>query len=254
MKCIKIILVLIFSIVHLSYGQNGTNGYLKQITTIQFYGKTSDATINYIRFDSHGNRIEELSKYVSSPIQIDTIRVSDKERRIEYTWEDKSISITQEFKTFEKQIRLGIDKNGKDTIYYSEFNFNDEGFPINGIIINHGFTSKYEISDHISMSEIIEIHSNIISDSEFVDFSGIIQFISRRKVIIAELEEPRNTIEIHINKNLKPNKVIKREWNEYHNMTFENKYSYKYKDDKLVEIKNVDMNGDLEMIRTIEYK
>jgi len=48
--------------------------------------------------------------------------------------------------------------------------------------------------------------------------------------------------------------IIKKEWHKYHNMIFENKYSYKYKGYKLVEIKNMDMDGDLEMIRTIDYK
>ena len=36
-------------------------------------------------------------------------------------------------------------------------------------------------------------------------------------------------------------------------MIFVNKCSYKYKNDKLVEIKDVDMYWDLEMIRTINY-
>ena len=244
------------SIVQISCGQDEPIGCEKQITTIEFYGNTSDTTIQNIKFDSQGNRIEELPKYISisNPIQIDTIRISDKEGRIEYTWEDNSKSVTKEFKTHKKEIRIGIDNNGIDTIYYSEFNFNDEGFPIKGIIINYGDTSKYEIFDNISMNEIIEIQSNIITESGFIDFSGIIQIPSRRKVMITELEERRNTIEIQLNNKLKPKKVIKREWHEYHKMIFENKYSYKYKDDRLVEIKNVDMYGDLEMIRKIDYK
>ena len=243
------------SIVQISYGQDDVGGYEKQITTIEFYGTTSDTTRQIIKFDSQGNQIEELPKYISisNPILIDTIRTSDIERRIEYTWEDNSKSVTQEYKTHKKEIRIGIDKNGIDTTYYSEFNFNDEGFPIKGIIISHGDTSKYEIFDNISLNGVFEIQSNIISKSEFIDFTGIIQILNRRKVIVTELEERRNTIEIWLNNKLNPKKVLKREWHDYHKVIFKNKYLYKYKDDRLVEIKNVDMYGDLEMIRTIEY-
>lgn len=220
MKCIKIILVLMISIVQISCGQDEPIGYEKRITTIEFLGNTSDTTIQNIKFDSQGNQIEELPNYITilNPIQVDTIRISDKEIKIEYTWNGNSKSVTKEFKTHKKEIR--IESNGIDTTYYSEFNYNEEGFPMNGIIVNNGVTSRYEIFGNVSMDEIIEIHSNTISDSEFIDFNGIIKFFGRRKVLIAELKEPRNTIEVRLSKNLKPKKVIKRKWHEYHKMIF----------------------------------
>ena len=243
------------SIVQSSFGQKDVNGFLKQIITIEFYGNTSDTTIQNIEFDSNGNRLNESSNFISflNPILIDTIKFSDNETKIVYTWQDNTTSVIEEFKTLKKHVKIRIDNNGRDTTYFSKYNINDEGFPRSGIIIIHGDTTKFESSDNISLFELMKIRSNIINESEFIDFSGIIQIPSKRKVLISELEEPRNTIEIYLNKKLQPKKIIKKEWHDYHKMIFKNKYSYKYKDGKLVKIKNVDMFGDLEMIRTIDY-
>lgn len=249
MKDIKFILMLIFSIVQTSYGQ-----IEKLITTINYSVNSSDTTLTKIEYDSNGKRIKDNSRYISHPLRIDTIQVSDKEQLIEYIWEGNSKSVMKETNTSTEIVKIGYSRNGTDTTFFSSFKLSKKGLPVEGIIINHADTSKYVINKNFSLIEIRELQSNILSNSEFIEFQGIIQFQNRRYIKITDLNEQKDIIKIRLNKKLKPRKVIKRQWHDYHQMTFKNKYLYKYKANKLVKLKNVDNHGDIEMIRTIQYK
>ena len=253
MKKVKIILLLI-AFLQISYGQNETNGFEKEIITIEYFGSNSDTTFQIIPYDVNGNRIEAKSQYISNPIKTDTTYISGSEMIMEDIWEDNSRTIRKEINSPRNLTKIGIDRNGIDTIYFSEFKLGMNGLPLEGIVVNHGDTTKYEINQNLSIEEMNEIHAILLRDSEFIDFRGIIQIPNTRKIIITEPEEPRNTVEIRLNKKLQPKSVIKRQWHEYHKTIFVNRYSYKYQNDKVVEIKNVDMYGDLEMTRTIDYK
>jgi len=249
-----IIIILIMSTFQLAFGQIGNQGYEKIITTIEFFGNTADTSIITKNYDVNKKLIQDVPKNVSFPIRADTNKISNEITTIEYTWQDKLKSFYKEINTTKEVIKIGIDKNGRDTIYLLSFKLGKKGNPIKGIIINNGDTTKYKIEEKFTLNEIHEIHSNIIRESEFINFTGNVQFKNKRQISIIDSKDRRNEIEIILNRNLKPTKVIKRQYHNYHKMVFTNKYYYKYDSDKLVEIKNIDDYGDIEMIRRIEYK
>lgn len=236
------------------FGQKKNQSFEKIIRTIEFQANSPDTTIKVIKFDFDGTQMETFTTYISDPIKIDTNRISDVETSIEYTWKDKSMSITKEIITPNQIVNIGFDKNGSDTFFFSSFNLGKEGLPIDGIIINHGDSSICLIKEYYSLDEFREIQTNILRDSEFLDLYGIVEFRSKRSLTITDTQDDRNRIEISLNKNCQPKKIVKYDWHPYHQMNFINKYTYKYKSNKLVELKNIDTYGDLEMIRTIEYK
>lgn len=224
-----------------SFCQIVHTAYEKHITTVEFYGNTSDTSLQIIKFDSIGNIIHEPSGYItiSTPMKMDTTNISENERRIESTWRDGTTSVTMEINRGNEQII--IVQRGSDTLFYSRFNYDNEGYPVSGIVVNNLDTSRYRIAEKISMDEIKEIHSNVLRESEFVNFVGEIEFLNRNEIRITDLEEPKNTIKIELLQNLKPKMIVVSKWHDYHKMVFKNRYSYKYENNKLVEIKNTDM-------------
>lgn len=253
MKSAQIIFLGFISFAHINCGQEETNGYEKIETTIDFFATPSDTTIRKTQYDVKGNQNEQLPKFITEPDRIDTIQISDSERIIEHVWPDKSKSVTKEINTSNYLVKIGIDRNGIDTIYYSKFELGRIGRPLNGIVINHGDSTKYEVNETFSIEELNEIHSVLNSESEFITFRGVIRIHDREQISISDIEEPRNSVTLKLNEQLKPTVALKREWHEYHQKVFENRYSYKYEDNRLIEIRNRDEDGDLEMIRTIEY-
>lgn len=254
MKSIQIIIFLMFTVSCESYCQVVHTGYEKHITTVEFYGNTSDTSLQIIKFDSIGNIIPEPSENItiSTPMKMDTTNISENERRIESTWRDGTTSVRMEINRGNEQII--IVQRASDTLFYSRFNYDNEGFPVSGMVVNNLDTSRYRIAAKISMDELKEIHSNVTRESEFVNFVGEIEFLNRNEIRITDLEEPKNTIKIELLQNLKPKMIIVSKWHDYHKIVFKNRYSYKYENNKLVEIKRTDMFGDLEMKKIIEYK
>ena len=239
--------------VQLSCRQNEMNGYEKRITTINYIGPNADTSIQIIQYDINGNQIERISKYITSPIAADTIYVSDNEIIIEHSWDDNSKTTTREINLLTELTRIGIGRNGTDTIYYANYELGENRMPIKGIVINQGDTIKYEANENFTYDEINKIQSNIIRDSEFINLDGRIEFQSRKQIVVTHIKDTRNTTQIQLDNNLNPTTAIKKEWHEYHKIVFENEYSYHYEEDKLVRIENRDEEGDLEMLRTIEY-
>lgn len=253
MKSTQIILIII-SFIQLANGQVENEAFVKIITTIEYLGQNPDTTFAIVEYGENGKRGEALSVNVRLPVSVDSIQVSEGELIIESIWGDGTKSIFKETKSETELIRFGMDRNGRDTTFFSSFELSQNGKPIKGVIKNFFGFYKYKVNEMFSLDELSMLDLNLRQESDFWDFSGDVDCQGRTKIVISSPEDKRNRMEITVNDDLKPVKIIKRQWHDFHQQVFEDIFYYKYEANRLVEIRNLESDGELVMLKTIEYK
>lgn len=230
-------------------GEGGLQG--KTITMIEFYGSVSDTIVEEIQYNLEGEQIN-LPQNVISAISVDSLEHSDTTVVIKYCWQGGEVSYLKEFHGDKESVILGLE--GLDTIYHLVYRYDEKGFLLEVEKQSYFDRLKYYVNGQFSVEEFKEVVARVLEEEDVLKDRDVVRVINRRTLVGINTKNPKNKSVIVLNKRLQPKKVLRFEWNDYHQTLFKSTYIYGYKSGKLVRVKLIDHYGDIEMLKKIEYR